>query len=393
MTVGELMCTFPLRKASVLAGGEGMNRSITWYVSDIMFQLLLKEKKSIVPGIVVLHAGSSSFLNDSNYIEWLKEQEVAGVFVLGDQKENFKDWFHFFDQEKIPLIHIENETNVLNFTKQIASVLSSDSNEELRQEEWLKRVSYSNDSMMNQHMAKCYGYCSSAKYACIISKAKDSKEKNIYQLEYDMRWLKRVMEESFICEGVKPLQFIDNDELVSFIPIAKDEKRNERQKRIENEIARIRKKLAKRRKFKIAVSLDGRSMDGFAQSLQKARKTAVLIEALKVHEPVSCYENWSMHMLLLREPHTQLKDYVEQVLGTLCNDKELLETLTMYLSSGESLKNTADFLYIHTNTLKYRLDKISKILECDLKEAETRFRLRMAITVYRYLDNNGYFDE
>ena len=91
-------------------------------------------------------------------------------------------------------------------------------------------------------------------------------------------------------------------------------------------------------------------------------------------------------MLLLREPHTELWGYVQDTLGTLCEDKALLDTLTAYLTSGENLKNTAEFLYIHINTLKYRLEKISKLLECDLKNSDTRFRLRMAIIVYRYLN-------
>ena len=49
------------------------------------------------------------------------------------------------------------------------------------------------------------------------------------------------------------------------------------------------------------------------------------------------------------------------------NKTELLPTLDAYLESGENLTHTARQLFIHLNTLRYRLKHISDITGIDLK--------------------------
>ena len=79
--------------------------------------------------------------------------------------------------------------------------------------------------------------------------------------------------------------------------------------------------------------------------------------------------------------------YMERTLSPILDNVELLDTLCDYLTFGENLKLTAEHMHIHTNTIKYRLQKISSILNCDLGDPNVRFRLRMVITIYRYLYN------
>ncbi len=382
MTVEDLLRTSLMKNAYVLAGTEGMSRSVSGCTPDTIFEMVQPGECWLMPGLLLLHAGNNHLLCDDSYRSFLKNQEVSALFLLGRQEEVMreKDIYHFFDQEQIPLITLQHEKNALSFRKQMASLLSGDINEEQRQEEWLREVCYSENLIPSHIVAERYGYLNTVKYSCVIFHKKERKDENQYQLEYDMRLLKGMVSD-YLRTSTQPLQFIDGRELISFVPIPAGEDKRERQIRLEKEIAEVCQTLKKRGKFKVSASLEG-----FSESFRRAKKTAGLIQSLRVHEPLSCYENWSMHMLLLREPHTELWGYVQDTLGTLCEDKSLLDTLTAYLTSGENLKNTAEFLYIHINTLKYRLEKISKLLECDLKNSDTRFRLRMAIIVYRYLN-------
>lgn len=70
------------------------------------------------------------------------------------------------------------------------------------------------------------------------------------------------------------------------------------------------------------------------------------------------------------------------------NKTELLPTLDAYLESGENLTHTARQLFIHLNTLRYRLKHISDITGIDLKDAETCFKLGASFKVRRYLNHN-----
>ena len=51
----------------------------------------------------------------------------------------------------------------------------------------------------------------------------------------------------------------------------------------------------------------------------------------------------------------------------------------MYLNSNCSINDTADKLFIHRNTVVYKIKKINELLDCDLSELEVRVKLFLAI--------------
>lgn len=57
---------------------------------------------------------------------------------------------------------------------------------------------------------------------------------------------------------------------------------------------------------------------------------------------------------------------------------ELVKTLSRYLECGGSYQPTADALFIHRSTLKYRLQRIREIAGLDLNDPDTRFNLQLA---------------
>ncbi|MBQ3549268.1 MAG: helix-turn-helix domain-containing protein [Oscillospiraceae bacterium] len=56
----------------------------------------------------------------------------------------------------------------------------------------------------------------------------------------------------------------------------------------------------------------------------------------------------------------------------------LVETLQMYLECNCNLNRTAERLYLHKNTLLYRLNHIRSILRCDLGDADERLLLMLS---------------
>jgi len=63
--------------------------------------------------------------------------------------------------------------------------------------------------------------------------------------------------------------------------------------------------------------------------------------------------------------------------------QQLLETLDVYLAQGLNGLKTAQMLYIHRHTLKYRLQQIESKTGCSLEEAATRWQLQLALMAYR----------
>lgn len=64
----------------------------------------------------------------------------------------------------------------------------------------------------------------------------------------------------------------------------------------------------------------------------------------------------------------------------------LVETLDEYIAQGRSLEGAARELYVHPNTVRYRLRRISQVLGWDPTEAREGYVLRTALAVGRLAD-------
>lgn len=67
----------------------------------------------------------------------------------------------------------------------------------------------------------------------------------------------------------------------------------------------------------------------------------------------------------------------------------LLETLSAYLNEGRSLEATARLLYVHPNTVRYRLRRVTTVTGWDPTEAREGFVLQIAIAAGRLAETNG----
>ncbi len=66
-------------------------------------------------------------------------------------------------------------------------------------------------------------------------------------------------------------------------------------------------------------------------------------------------------------------------LNELKNSKEIKETLEVYLKHNGQIKRAAEELFVHQNTLKYRIEKITDMTGFDLADSEVRLSLSLAL--------------
>lgn len=75
-------------------------------------------------------------------------------------------------------------------------------------------------------------------------------------------------------------------------------------------------------------------------------------------------------------------------LGTIeALDGEILVTIKVFFENSLNVSETARKLFVHRNTLVYRLDKIHKITGLDLREFDDAIVFKLALMVRRYLDS------
>ena len=67
-------------------------------------------------------------------------------------------------------------------------------------------------------------------------------------------------------------------------------------------------------------------------------------------------------------------------------DDETLSTINKFFENSLNVSETSRQLYIHRNTLVYRLEKIKKLTGLDLREFEDAIVFKVALMVKKYLN-------
>lgn len=119
-------------------------------------------------------------------------------------------------------------------------------------------------------------------------------------------------------------------------------------------------------------------------SLQDSVNTIKLMEKDYLQKNISTYfSKMPMHILSSLDKEVLEKIYSDSIKQLADFDKEtnseLVITLRTYFDNKFNATETAKKLFLHRNTLNYRLEKIKSLLCIDLNEAEDDFSLYLAI--------------
>ncbi|MDO6354770.1 sugar diacid recognition domain-containing protein [Caloramator sp. CAR-1] len=103
----------------------------------------------------------------------------------------------------------------------------------------------------------------------------------------------------------------------------------------------------------------------------------------KINKEILSYNNYSIELLLndLNEMNKNLylKDYTN-----ILNDKhkKLIKTVKIYFESGMNIDKTSKNLYVHRNTVIYRINKIKDEFDIDITIPSECMKLYIAIMIY-----------
>jgi carbohydrate diacid regulator len=82
----------------------------------------------------------------------------------------------------------------------------------------------------------------------------------------------------------------------------------------------------------------------------------------------------------------QCEDFIEDIephSKEIFYDKDLLNTATVLMRCQGNSAEAARQLYVHRNTLNYRLEKIKRFTGLDIKKYEDAMIFQMQVLVYR----------
>ena len=121
------------------------------------------------------------------------------------------------------------------------------------------------------------------------------------------------------------------------------------------------------------------------------KEAQVAIEVGKIFEAdktVINYENLGIGRLIYQLPTTLCEIFLSEVFkknSIESLDQETLFTINMFFENSLNVSETSRKLFVHRNTLVYRLEKIKKLTGLDLREFDDAIIFKVALMVKKYL--------
>ncbi|MBP1736700.1 MAG: Sugar diacid utilization regulator SdaR [Oscillospiraceae bacterium] len=132
------------------------------------------------------------------------------------------------------------------------------------------------------------------------------------------------------------------------------------------------------------------------RDLARAYKDAqIAIEVGKVFDTektIINYENLGIGRLIYQLPTTLCEMFLQEVFKKNpidALDAETLFTINKFFENSLNVSETARKLFVHRNTLVYRLEKIKKLTGLDLREFDNAITFKVALMVKKYLVSRG----
>lgn len=141
--------------------------------------------------------------------------------------------------------------------------------------------------------------------------------------------------------------------------------------------------LRKNEHFYISIGKSTKSIRCLYKSYRQALSIQNFLQNRKNSSHLLSYSDMGIYKLLLGiEDKDILEEYYEKTIQPLItydqkNDSDLAKVLWCYLKHNGSVKDTADELFVHRNTVNYKLNRVAEILDMNLSSLDTRLQLTL----------------
>ena len=193
-------------------------------------------------------------------------------------------------------------------------------------------------------------------------------------------------------EGAAPpgLAGPDGDHVALLLPAPPEDARE----RAERLVGLVREDFPGLR-LRVAIGAPAAGPADLAARYEEARSLLDLADRLDAGTQVLLYDDWKVYGLVLRgSDRTDLLKLAHRTLDPVLSlgpdaSRDLLATLRSYLENDLSPTRTAAALYVHPNTVKYRLNKVADLASLDPGNLDDVLTIKISLMVHS-LDPVGF---
>lgn len=394
-----------LKDLHLIAGEAGLDKTVRWiYIAEC-----IGDANEIVDWIInneLVFITGYGLKEDTNalldLITLLNTKNISGVIInIGPYIRRIpSSVVALADELALPLLELPWEAKLVNITRDICNEIILADIKESRMESFLENILFQYEKIGSDlsNQAIDYGFDITEKHIVGIIGITDSPKyltthntpDNQQFLEIHT-YLLRTAKEAFsgysinaliICKYNSVIFLIKYSEYVrSILPNIIDE--------IRNNIKRI---------FPDANIVAGfgnsyQQMSDLGQSYREANQALQVARCEEQFNGSCFYDDLDIYLLLMKIDDKQfLVNYYNQIFMALIEydrstDSHLMQTFEAFLNCNCNMDKTSSRLFIHKNTLTYRLSKIEKLLDSDLHCLNQRIKYEMGFKVGRLINH------
>lgn len=142
-------------------------------------------------------------------------------------------------------------------------------------------------------------------------------------------------------------------------------------------------------RIRIACGTIAYSLKEVSRSYKEARMALEVAEIFYSSRNVITYEELGIGRLIYQLPVPLCEMFLKEVFGDFdpaTLDEETLTTVYQFLDNDLNLSETSRQLFVHRNTLVYRLEKLQKTVGLDVRQFEDAMTFKIAMMVSDYMD-------
>ena len=143
-------------------------------------------------------------------------------------------------------------------------------------------------------------------------------------------------------------------------------------------------------KTSIGIGTVSEHLRELADSYKEAQTAIEVGKVFDTEKSIMRYENLGIGRLIYQLPTTLCEIFLSEIFKKSsidCLDQETLFTINKFFENNLNVSETSRKLFVHRNTLVYRLEKIKKLTGLDLRQFDHAIVFKVALMVRKYLSS------
>lgn len=383
-----------MKDLKLVAGSNGTYKLVRW-VHVVETPDLLKYVQSDEIIILTGMGVWNSLPDFVELIEGLVEKKAAGLILnVGKYFQNVPDEIkRIADEKELAILELPWEISIAEVTKVICEEIVKRQMEEMANQDLLMNIIFFNRVSYEDFVKKMsdYSYGSFKSYRVVIVSMDGLQH---YDDEQKMASIKQTFYNSVSSAAsdsrYRAVSYLANKSVILLLINEKERYANL------NTLADMVRENCKNNfpDLSFTVSM-GNSYSEFSQIRRSYLESEKAIKASRAENNLDSnvfYSDIGAYKLLTEiENSSLLKQYYVDTLGRLeqydiQNKSDFMEILYTFLQEDGSYIQTSGRLFMHRNTLLYKINKIDEILKVDLSDPKVRFEIHLGFMVKKLLN-------